>query len=111
MDIKNKNKKRAELNKLMMDNDDFFKTFGQLDDQVYADGAIPKKYKELTGLSISVLTSCEECILYHIQGCLKEKANKQELIEAIKMGVIGGGSVTYPYARYAFKVLKELDVL
>ena len=55
MNIKEQNEKRASLNKLMADNDEFFSTFGSLDDDVYADGAIPKKYKELTGLSISVL--------------------------------------------------------
>lgn len=111
MEIEYFNQSRKELNKAMSDTDMFFLQFGQLDDEVYSDGAIPKKYKELTGLSISVLTRCEECILYHIQGCLDQKATKQEVIEAIKMGVIGGGSITYPSARFAFKVLNELKVL
>lgn len=110
MNIKNQNQKRRELNQLMAQNDDFFQNFGQLDDEVYADGAIPKKYKELCGLSISVLSACEECIVYHMQGCVNAGANKQEIIEAIKMGVIGGGSLTYPSARYAFKVMQELGV-
>lgn len=95
----------------MGENDEFFSVFGTLDDVVYADGAIPKKYKELTGLSISVLTSCEECVSYHIQGCLAAGADKTQIIEAIKIGVIGGGSITYPTARYAFSVLKELGVI
>jgi len=111
MEIEKFNQTRKMLNKSMMDNDVFFKQFGGLDDIVYAEGAIPKKYKELTGLSISVLARCEECILYHIQGCLEEKASKQEIIEAIKMGVIGGGSITYPTARFAFKALKKLKVI
>ncbi|MFV0419773.1 MAG: carboxymuconolactone decarboxylase family protein [Dysgonomonas sp.] len=111
MEIEKLNDERRKLNQLMSNNDDFFKVFGELDDQVYSDGAIPKKYKELTGLSISVLSRCEECILYHIQGCIKEDANKQEIIEAIKIGVIGGGSITYPSARFAFKALKTLNVV
>ncbi|NRT80495.1 alpha-galactosidase/6-phospho-beta-glucosidase family protein [Clostridium beijerinckii] len=28
-------------------------------------------------------------------------------MEAIKIGVIGGGSITYPNARFAMKVLEE----
>jgi len=108
MEIEKFNVARKELNKLMSESDEFFQQFGNLDDIVYGDGAIPKKYKELTGLSISVLTRCEECVLYHIQGCLAANANKQEIIEAIKIGVIGGGSITYPTARFAFKTLKEL---
>lgn len=111
MEIESFNQTRKALNKSMMDSDDFFKQFGELDDMVYSDGAIPKKYKELIGLSISILTRCEECILYHLQGCLAEKASKQEIIEAIKIGVIGGGSITYPSARFAFKALKELNII
>ena len=110
MDIEEINKQRKSLNEELAKNDEFFKVFGQLDDKVYTEGAIPKKYKELTGLSISVLTRCEECILYHIQECLKVNTNKHELLEAIKIGVIGGGSITYPSARYAIKVINELDV-
>lgn len=105
------NQERKSLNKLMSDNDHFFEIFGKLDDSVYSDGAIPRKYKELTGLSISILTRCNECIHYHIQGCLAEKANQEEIIEAIKIGVIGGGSITYPSARFAFKTLKSLKVI
>ena len=111
MDFENFNNERSRLNALMSENDKFFSEFGIIDDKVYADGAIPKKYKELTGLSISVLTRCEECILYHLQGCIKESATKQEIIEAIKIGVVGGGSITYPSARFAFSVLKEKAII
>lgn len=111
MEIENFNHKRVELNKLMSENDEFFRKFGELDDDVYSDGAIPKKYKELTGLSISVLTRCDECILYHLQGCVDSGANKTEIVEAIKIGVIGGGSITYPSARFAFKRMKELQII
>lgn len=70
MDIDNFNKKREELNKKLLEIDSFFGIFGDLDANVYSEGAIPKKYKELTGLSISVLTRCNECILYHLQSCI-----------------------------------------
>jgi AhpD family alkylhydroperoxidase len=110
MNIREKNKQRQDLNQKLNESDKFFEQFGQLDDDVYSDGAIPKKYKELTGISISVLTRCEECILYHLQGCLKFGANRKEIVEAIKIGVIGGGSITYPSARYAMKLLGELEV-
>ncbi|NOU61392.1 carboxymuconolactone decarboxylase family protein [Marinifilum caeruleilacunae] len=111
MSISKKNDKRCELNQMMADNDKFFASFGELDNAVYAEGAIPKKYKELTGLSISILSRCEECILYHLQGCLEQSCTKQEIVEAIKLGVIGGGSICYPSARYAFKLMKELEIL
>lgn len=111
MDIQKKNQERSELNWLMSEKDDFFQVFGKLDDNVYSDGVIPKKYKELTGLSISILTRCDECILYHIQGCIAAESCVQEMVEAIKIGVIGGGSITYPSARLAFNILKELGLI
>ena len=110
MNITKFNHERNTLNQKLAELDDFFQEFGQLDDRTYADGAIPKKYKELTGLSISVFSRCEECILYHLQGCLEANVNKEEIIEAIKMGVIGGGSVTYPAARFALKAMDDLGI-
>ena len=110
MNITEKNEGRIKLNSQLAEADDFFKIFGQLDDKVYTDAAIPKKYKELTGLSISVLSRCNECILYHMQECIKQKANKSEIIDAIKIGVIGGGSITFPNARYAMEIIHELNI-
>ena len=105
------NTDRERLNELMADHDEFFSRFGALDDSVYGDGAIPKLYKELTGLSISVATNCNECVMYHIEGALDADADRAQLIEAIKIGVIGRGSVTYPTARFAFSVLEERGIL
>ena len=110
MNIEKQNKQRQDLNKKLVKNDLFFQQFGNLDDNVYSDGVIPKKYKELTGVSISVLTRCEECILYHLQGCMKSGASRKEIVEAIKMGVVGGGSITFPSARYAIKLIEELKI-
>lgn len=102
---------RQVHNKLMVESDAFFKEFGALDDKVYAGGAIDKKHKELMGLAISVVSRCNECILYHLTGCKNGGASKDEIIEAIKIGVIGGGSITYPNARFAFEMMKELGIL
>ena len=109
MDLEKFNKEREILNNILAEADHFFEAFGFLDDGVYAKGAIPKKYKELTGLAISVLSKCEECIAYHLQNCKELECTKQEVVEAIKMGVIGGGSITYPWARKAIKIIGELE--
>lgn len=111
MDVKSENADRKRLNRRMSDEASFFDDFGELDTTVYADGAIPKLFKELTGVAISVCTSCDECVLYHIQGALEASAKKEQIVEAIQIGVIGGGSVTYPTARYAFSVMEELGVI
>ena len=62
-----------------------------MDTAIYSDVAISKKNKELMGIAISVTTHCDECISYHIGGCIDKKATKEEVLEAIKIGVIVGG--------------------
>jgi AhpD family alkylhydroperoxidase len=102
---------RERLNELMSEHSAFFEQFGDLDGSAYADGAIPQLYKELTGLSISVATRCEECVAYHIEGALDAGADRDQVVEALEIGVIGGGSITYPTARFAFLLLENKGVL
>ena len=59
-----------------------------------------------TGLAISVATRCDECVLYHLDGCRREGASREEIVEALKVGVIAGGSITFPTARFAFEALE-----
>ena len=109
MGIEDYNKERSELNQELTKLDSFFTEFGELDDKVYSDSVIPKKYKELTGLTISIFSKCEECIIYHLQGCKDAGATKEEIVETIKIAVVGGGSVLYPWVRFMVKQMKELD--
>ena len=102
---------RARYNERMAESDAFFREFGALDDRVYESGAISKKHKELMGLAISVATRCDECIVYHLDGCAREEAGRVEVVEAIKIGVMAGGSITCPNARFAFEVLGEGSAL
>ena len=78
-----------------------------MDDKTYSAGVIDKKHKELMGLAISVVSRCNECICYHMECCINVEASVEEIMEAIKIGVIGGGSITYLNARFAMKVLEE----
>ena len=110
MNSKEMREYRKKYNLKLTETDDFFKDFGALDDSTYSAGAIDKKHKELMGLAISVVSRCNECICYHIEGCLNANANIDEIMEAIKIGVIGGGSITYPNARFAMQVLEEFTL-
>ena len=99
--------RRTALNERMREADAFFREFGALDDGAYAEGAIGKKHKELMGLAISVTTRCHECVLYHLDGSRNEGASRREIVEAIKIGVVAGGSITFPTARFAFAALDD----
>lgn len=56
------NKERKHLMDLMKKTDKFFKNFGMVDDDAFSDGVIPKKYKELTMVAVSIVSKCKECI-------------------------------------------------
>ncbi len=105
------NKERKHLMDLMKKTDVFFKNFGKIDDDAFSDGVIPKKYKELTMVAVSIVSKCKECIEYHIKECLSVESSTTEIIEAIKMGIMTGGSVSYPYVRHSFKILEDLKII
>jgi AhpD family alkylhydroperoxidase len=93
------NRYRDDLMKTMKEADPFFKEFGLLDDNAFDGGVIPKKYKELCMVAMSIQSKCSECIDFHVPEAIKAGAGKDELIEAAKMGMMAGGSLTYPYLR------------
>ena len=90
---------------------EFVAGFDALYAQTWGEGAIPAKYKELTGVAASIMTRCEPCLSYHIKMALAEKASKAEFVEAIRLAILSAGSVTIPTARYGYGVLRELGVL
>ena len=89
----------------MKSGDKFFIEFGKLDDKAFQDGIIPKKYKELTMISVSIAVKCEECIEFHVQESKNAGATNEEIIEAVKMGLMASGSTGYPYARKVFEII------
>ena len=90
---------------------DFAAKFDVLYGDTWGAGAIPAKYKELTGISISVVTRCEPCLAHHLRMAHGQKATREEFVEAIRLGILTGGSITIPTARYGYKLLQDLGVL
>ena len=85
----------------------FAKDFEHLYSTTWGDGAIPAKYKELCGASISVVARCSPCLAYHLKMAIKHGATRDEGVEALRIGVLTGGSVTIPVAREGYKLLLE----
>ncbi|MEI4623169.1 carboxymuconolactone decarboxylase family protein [Bacillus pfraonensis] len=59
------------------------------------------------GLVISIVSHCDECICYHMKGCLNAGVTIDEIMETLKIGVIGGDSITYSNVRFAMHALEE----
>ena len=85
------------------------KRFMSLDKQVYGDGALPVKTKELLGLVASAVLRCNDCIDYHLQRCLEEGCDKAELDEALAVAMMVGGSIVIPHARHAAETIDYLQ--
>ncbi len=82
--------------------------FFNLDTQAYSFGAIPVKMKELMGLVGSMVLRCNDCIFYHLDRCVDEGASREEMIEAMNIALVIGGSIVIPHMRYAFEIMDEL---
>jgi AhpD family alkylhydroperoxidase len=85
------------------------KRFYNLDSQVYREGALPTKTKELLGLVASLALRCDDCIKYHLIRCHAEAVTSEELEEALAVGLVVGGSITIPHLRRAFQTWDELQ--
>jgi AhpD family alkylhydroperoxidase len=84
------------------------KRFYNLDSQVYKEGVLSRKTKEMLGLVASLVLRCDDCITYHLIRCDEEGVTDEELEEVLSVGLIVGGSITIPHLRRAFQAWEEL---
>ena len=71
--------------------------FQAWDKAALADGAIPKKFKELMAIAVALTTQCPYCIELHRQGAMKAGATEQELAEVVQVAAAlrAGGAITH----------------
>ena len=71
-----------------------FKTFDQA---ALADGAIPKKYKELMAIAVALTTQCAYCIEVHRKAAVSAGATEADLAETvfIASALRAGAAVTH----------------
>lgn len=81
------------------------KRFWALDSRAYEAGALDEKTKELLGLATSTVLRCEDCITYHIIRCIQLGATDEELLEALNVALVVGGSITIPHLRRAVEAI------
>lgn len=84
------------------------KRFYALDERVYEEGALPRKIKELLGLVASLVLRCDDCVRYHLDRCVQEGLADEELLEALSVALVVGGSIVIPHLRRAVAFLEEL---
>jgi AhpD family alkylhydroperoxidase len=83
------------------------KRFYAIDTDVYEDGVLPAKTKEMLGLAASMVLRCDDCIRYHLERCIELGVSLDELTEVFEIALIQGGSVVIPHLRRAMEWLRE----
>jgi AhpD family alkylhydroperoxidase len=101
-------RRRAAHARLLALDSRVYRAFLEMERAAYADGALPKKTKELVAVGISVVLDCESCMQWHIEQAAKAGAARREILEAVEVGIeMGGGRATVS-ARFALEVMDEV---
>jgi len=102
--------RRAELQERMLAHADLpMKRFLALDHDVYGDGALRGVDKELMGLVASTVLRCNDCISYHLIEATRRGATASQILEALDIALVVGGSITIPHIRHALAFLDTIE--
>ena len=104
------NEYRSKMNgKLLADNNKIVKRIFNLDTNAYAEGALDVKTKELLGLVASAVLRCDDCIKYHLETSYKLGIKKEEMMEAMGIATLVGGTIVIPHLRKAYEFWEALE--
>lgn len=110
MTVEQWEEERERLNSLVLDHADLgIKRFFALDHQAYQEGSLPSQTKELLGLVASLVLRCDDCVTYHLIRCHEEGCSRDQMMEAMNVGLVVGGSIVIPHLRRAVERLLEVE--
>lgn len=101
---------RERMNgKLLGDNNKIIKRIFNLDTNAFAPGALDVKTKELLGLVASTVLRCDDCVKYHLETSYNHGLSKEEVMEALSIATLVGGTIVIPHLRRAYEYWEELE--
>lgn len=101
---------RSKMNDaILADNNKIIKRIFNLDTNAFAEGALDKKTKELLGLVASTVLRCDDCIKYHLEASYNEGLKKEEVVEALGIATLVGGTIVIPHLRRAYEYWDALE--
>jgi AhpD family alkylhydroperoxidase len=73
------------------------KAFWAFDEAAWAEGAVPRKYKELIAVAVALTIQCPYCIDLHVDRARKQGASEPEIAEAVLAAAAlrAGGAITH----------------
>ncbi len=100
-------RRRKAAHKKLLDLDSkVYRAFLDMERAAFADGALPKRTKELIAVGISVVIDCESCMQWHIEQARDAGAGEREVLEAVEVGMEMGGGPATVSARFALEVIE-----
>ena len=81
-------------------------SFAAFSKQVFADGALPARTKQLIAVAVAHVTQCPYCIRGHTRGALRAGASEAEIMEAIWVAAEMRAGGSYAHSIIA---LSEMD--
>lgn len=103
---------RSKMNaRILEDNNKIVKRIFNLDTNAFTDGALPRKTKEILGLGNSLVLRCDDCVKYHLEACNELGVNTDELVEAMSVSLLVGGTIMIPHLRRAYEYWDALQEL
>ena len=85
---------------------DAFQAFSR---QVFVDGALPEKTKQLIAVAVAHVTQCPYCIRGHARLAQRRGASEQEIMEAIWVAAEMRAGGAYAHSVIALDALTEHD--
>jgi AhpD family alkylhydroperoxidase len=76
--------------------------------EAYKDGALSRKVKRLIALAVGFQAGCTRCIIGQTRDAIEAGATKAEIMEAVSIAVVMGGTAVSAETWRVVKVLKEL---
>lgn len=77
--------------------------------QVFADGALERKTKQLIAVAVAHVTQCPYCIKGHTEGALKDGATEAEIMEAIWVATEMRAGGAYAHSLLALDTMHRHD--
>jgi len=102
---------RKESHRYYNEKSSVYRAFLGMEKAAFADGELSKRSKELIAIGISIILNCESCLEWHIKQALDAGATKEQIIEAVGVGIEMGGGPATVSSRFAMKVLLYYDEL
>ncbi|MDD5191309.1 MAG: carboxymuconolactone decarboxylase family protein [Dehalococcoidales bacterium] len=82
--------------------------FSKFRKEVYKDGALNLKVKRLIALAVGLQSGCTRCVIGQTKDAVKAGATKEEILEAVSVAVVMGGTAVSAETWRVVKTLEEL---